>query len=112
VKNLLLKARKADFSLALRMTIKDRELKRAKERKCSFPAAKGDPPMFSTWVRRFRTLPVPLLYGHITSKFLGGVAIGFLIAGYAGGDWTRAGWLLLAISAVVSVPSTKRILMG
>ncbi|MBT3433220.1 MAG: hypothetical protein HOC91_16310 [Nitrospinaceae bacterium] len=68
--------------------------------------------MFSTWIRRFRVLPVPLLYGHVTSKFLGGVALGFLIAGYAGGDWTRAGWWTLAASLVVSIPSTKRILMG
>ncbi len=68
--------------------------------------------MFSTWVRRFRTLPVPLLYGHITSKFLGGVALGLLIAGYAGGDWINPGWVLLAISVVISIPSSKRILMG
>ena len=68
--------------------------------------------MFSAWVRRFRSLPAPLLYGHITSKFLSGVAIGFLVAGYTGGDWTRAGWWTLAVSVVISIPSSKRILMG
>ncbi len=68
--------------------------------------------MFSTWMRRFRELPFPLMYSHIAAKFFSGVAIGFLIAGYAGGDWTGAGWWMMAISFAVSIPSTKRIMLG
>ena len=68
--------------------------------------------MMTTWTRRFRTLPVPLLYAHIIAKSPGGVAIGFLIAGYAEGDWVRAGWWTLAVALAISIPSSRRILMG
>ncbi len=68
--------------------------------------------MMAKWIRRFRTLPVPLLYTHVLAKSLGGMGLGFLIAGYAGGDWTRAGWWLVADSFAISIPSTRRILMG
>ncbi|MFP6889481.1 MAG: hypothetical protein VCF07_06955 [Nitrospinota bacterium] len=49
---------------------------------------------------------------HVFAKFLGGVGIGLLIAGYAGGDWTAAGWWTIAAALVMSLPSTKRILAG
>jgi len=68
--------------------------------------------MLSSWIQRFRNLPAPLLMAHVFAKFLGGVGLGLLIAGYAGGDWTAAGWWTMAAALVMSLPSTKRILAG
>ena len=61
------------------------------------------------WIERFRSLPAPLLMLHVFAKFLGGVGIGMLIAGYGGGDWTRTGWWVLAASFLIALPSARRI---
>ena len=62
------------------------------------------------WIEKFRALPTPLLMAHVAAKFVGGVGIGMLIAAYAGGDWVAAGWVLIALSFVIAIPSSKRIL--
>ncbi len=48
-----------------------------------------------------RKLPTPVLISHVVSKFIGGVGIGVLIAGYV----KFSGWYIILLSFLVGVPS-------
>ena len=66
--------------------------------------------MLSRWIERFQSLPTPLFVLHVFAKFLGGVGIGMMIAGYGGGDWTWTGGWVLAASFLFGIPGALRIL--
>ena len=55
-------------------------------------------------------LPRPLFITHIFSKFLVGVGIGFILAGYFDYNWKLWGWVLIVVAVIIDIPSVYRIL--
>jgi len=62
---------------------------------------------FGDKVEKFRHIPNPYFTLHITSKFLFGVGFGFLLAIWLP-VWT--GWIFIAISLLIAIPSARIIL--
>lgn len=53
------------------------------------------------FINEFRKLPTPVLFSHVMSKFVGGVGIGVLLAGYLAG----LGWWIILLSFIIAIPS-------
>ena len=62
------------------------------------------------FVKRFRKLPTPYLYGHVASKFLFGLGLGIVIASYLA--CSKVGFWIIVLSIVLAIPSTYTILSG
>lgn len=66
------------------------------------------------WVHRnvetLKTLPARLVVLHLAGKALGGMGLAFLIAHYTGCNGLLWGWICLAASLLISLPSARRIL--
>ncbi|MDI6815168.1 MAG: hypothetical protein QMC90_03730 [Dehalococcoidales bacterium] len=58
-------------------------------------------------VERFRQVPNPYFSMHIAAKFLGGVGLGVLLTTWLP-LWT--GWIFIAASLVIAIPSSRIIL--
>lgn len=52
-------------------------------------------------VNEFRKLPTPILLSHVTSKFVFGVGLGVLLAGYL----KDFGWGIILLSFIIGIPS-------
>jgi len=57
--------------------------------------------------KRFRQVPNPYFSMHITAKFLFGVGLGLLLAIWLP-VWT--GWIFIAISLLIAIPSARIVL--
>ena len=57
--------------------------------------------------KRFRQVPNPYFSMHITAKFLSGVGLGLLLAIWLP-VWT--GWIFIAISLLIAIPSVRIVL--
>ena len=57
--------------------------------------------------KRFRQVPNPYFSMHITGKFLAGVGLGLLLAIWLP-VWT--GWIFIAISLLIAIPSARIVL--
>jgi len=57
--------------------------------------------------KRFRQVPNPYFSMHITAKFLFGVGLGSLLAIWLP-FWT--GWIFIAISLLIAIPSVRIVL--
>ena len=57
--------------------------------------------------KRFRQVPNPYFSMHITAKFLFGVGLGLLLAIWLP-VWT--GWIFIAISLLIAIPSVRIVL--
>lgn len=53
------------------------------------------------FVNEFRKLPTPILLSHVTSKFVFGIGLGVLLAGYLKG----LGWWIMLLSFIIAIPS-------
>ena len=61
-------------------------------------------------IEKLKKLPKSLLVAHIASKFIFGVGLGALLAGYLREyNWRLYGWLLIILSLIVAIPSTYSI---
>jgi len=56
---------------------------------------------------KFRQVPNPYFSLHITSKFLFGVGLGVLLAGWLP-IWT--GWVFVIVALVIAIPSASIVL--
>jgi len=56
---------------------------------------------------KFRQMPNPYFSMHITAKFLFGVGLGLLLAIWLP-IWT--GWIFIAISLLIAIPSVRIVL--
>jgi len=62
-------------------------------------------------IERFRKMPLPIMALHITSKFVFGLGLGALLTVYfANYDWWALGWLLIALSLIMAIPSVCKVL--
>ena len=61
----------------------------------------------SNKIEKFRQVPNPYFYLHITSKFLFGVGLGVLLATWLP-IWT--GWIFIIVALVIAIPSARIIL--
>ena len=56
-------------------------------------------------IKKFRNLPTPIIFLHITGKFLFGLGAGMLIASYFQNlNWWNIGAWIILISLVVQIP--------
>ena len=62
---------------------------------------------FGDKTKRFRQVPNPYFSMHITAKFLFGVGLGLLLAIWLP-VWT--GWIFIAISLLIAIPSARIVL--
>ena len=62
---------------------------------------------FGDKVEKFRHMPNPYLTLHTTSKFLGGVGLGVLLATWLP-IWT--GWIFILAALLIAIPSVRIIL--
>ena len=62
---------------------------------------------FGDKTKRFRQVPNPYFSMHITAKFLFGVGLGLLLAIWLP-IWT--GWIFIAISLLIAIPSVRIVL--
>ncbi len=62
---------------------------------------------FGNKTEKLRQVPNPYFSMHITAKFLGGVGLGLLLAIWLP-VWT--GWIFIAISLLIAIPSATIIL--
>ena len=62
---------------------------------------------FGDKAKRFRQVPNPYFAMHITAKFLFGVGLGLLLAIWLP-VWT--GWIFIAISLLIAIPSVRIVL--
>ena len=58
-------------------------------------------------IEKFRQVPNPYFSMHITSKFLGGVGLGVLLAGCLP-VWS--GWVVIGVAVLIAIPSAQKIL--
>ena len=58
-------------------------------------------------IEKFRRVPNPYFSMHITAKFLFGVGLGLLLAIWLP-VWT--GWIFIAISLLIAIPSARIVL--
>lgn len=59
-------------------------------------------------IGRFRKLPTSVLALHITAKFVFGVGLGILLAGYLEGF----GWWLILLAIIMAIPGVYKVLGG
>ena len=59
--------------------------------------------------KKVSKLPFPLMFSLIFSKFLFGLGLGLILAGYFKFDWKLIGWIAITLSFVVSIPATFKI---
>lgn len=59
-------------------------------------------------INRFRELPTPIIVLHISAKFVFGVGLGVLLAGYL----TGFGWWLILLSLIMGIPGAYKVLSG
>lgn len=53
----------------------------------------------------FKKMPLPVLAVHLTGKFLSGVGLGALLAGYLSKvDWIIGGLVVIVISIIMQIP--------
>ena len=64
---------------------------------------------FGDTMEKFRQVPNPYFTLHITGKFLFGVGLGILLAIWLP-TWT--GWVFIAVSLLVGIPSARIIRGG
>ena len=62
---------------------------------------------FGDKTEKFRQVPNPYFSMHITAKFLSGVGLGLLLAIWLP-VWT--GWIFIAISLLIAIPSARIVL--
>ena len=62
---------------------------------------------FGDKAEKFRHMPNPYFTLHITSKFLGGVGLGVLLATWLP-IWT--GWIFILAALLIAIPSVRIIL--
>ena len=62
---------------------------------------------FGDKTEKFRQVPNPYFSMHITAKFLAGVGLGLLLAIWLP-VWT--GWIFIAISLLIAIPSVRIVL--
>ncbi len=61
--------------------------------------------------RNIQKLKPNQIFWVLFAKGVGGVAIGFLIAGYFSNvDWVTYGWVLLVISLIIGLPMMRKVL--
>ena len=58
-------------------------------------------------IEKFRQMPTPYLYLHITAKVLGGLGLGVLLATWLP-TWTW--WIFIILAVLISIPSTIMVL--
>jgi hypothetical protein len=57
-------------------------------------------------IGKFRELPTPILFLHITAKSVFGVGLGVLLAEHLAGF----GWWIIALSLVLGIPGAYKVL--
>ncbi len=62
---------------------------------------------FGDKMEKLRRMPNPYILMHITGKFLAGVGLGLLLAIWLPA-WT--GWIFIAVSLLIAIPSARIIL--
>lgn len=66
---------------------------------------------FAEKFERFRQLPRRLMLTHVLSKVTFGIGFGALLAIYLPQlDWQLLGWILIAVSMIIAIPSLRIIL--
>jgi hypothetical protein len=60
-------------------------------------------------IEKMGKLPVPLLAAHMFGKFLLGLGLGIVLGGTLDFNWKLWGPLFIALSVVVSIPGSRRI---
>ncbi|MFH1726648.1 MAG: hypothetical protein ABII00_18715 [Elusimicrobiota bacterium] len=59
---------------------------------------------------RIAQLPKPLLFTHIFAKLVFGCGLGLVLASMVRFDWALAGWVLIVLAVLISIPSVYLIL--
>ncbi len=62
-------------------------------------------------IEKFRRLPRRYMFLHVLGKFVFGIGLGALLVIYIPQlDWRLLGWILIALSIIIAIPSAKKML--
>jgi len=63
-------------------------------------------------VRTTQQLPLNQYFLFFVSKVFGGFALGLLLASYITGvNWAMAGWIIMLVAVLVSIPALPKLFM-